>query len=75
MAKKPTRGGRVTPKGTQPAATRKSAAKPQPELDHRVENHFDPASQRRGGSVHAPTRAGRRASVVTPRRRGASRGR
>ena len=57
MAKKPTRGGRVTPKGTQPAP-KKSAAKPQPEIDHRVENHFDPASNQRGGSAHAPTRAG-----------------
>ena len=58
MAKKPTRGGgRVTPKGTQPV-TKKSAPKPQPEIDHRVENHFDPASNQRGGSAHAPTRAG-----------------
>ena len=58
MAKKPTRGGgRVTPKGTQPT-TSKSGAKRQPPIDHRVVNHFDPASQQRGGSAHAPTRAG-----------------
>ena len=58
MAKKPTRGGRVTPKGTQPATNHKAAAKKQPAIDHRVENHFDPASQQRGGAAHAPTRAG-----------------
>ena len=58
MAKKPTRGGRVTPKGTQPATSNKSSAKKQPDIDHRVVNHFDPASQQRGGSAHAPTRAG-----------------
>jgi hypothetical protein len=57
MAKKPTRGGRVTPKGTQPAAT-KSAAKRQPDIDRRVVNRFDPASNQRGGAAHAPTRAG-----------------
>lgn len=58
MAKKPTKGGgRVTPKGTQPA-TSKSSAKKQPTIDHRVVNHFDPASNQRGGAAHAPTRAG-----------------
>jgi len=57
MAKKPTRGGRVTPKGTQPATT-KSAKKAQPAIDHRVVNHFDPASNQRGGGSSAPTRAG-----------------
>ena len=49
MAKKPTRGGRVTPKGTQPASRTKSASKAQPAIDHRVVNHFDPASNQRGG--------------------------
>jgi hypothetical protein len=58
MAKKPSRGGgRVTPKGTQPAAS-KHSTKSQPTIDHRVVNHFDPASNQRGGSAHAPTRAG-----------------
>jgi len=58
MAKKPGRGGgRVTPKGTQPAASKQST-KSQPTIDHRVVNHFDPASNQRGGSAHAPTRAG-----------------
>jgi len=57
MAKKPTRGGRVTPKGTQPASAQKTT-KAQPAIDHRVVNHFDPASNQRGGSAHAPTRAG-----------------
>jgi hypothetical protein len=57
MAKKPSRGGRVTPKGTQPATT-KSTAKPQPAIDHRVVNHFDPAARQRGGAHGAPTRAG-----------------
>jgi len=59
MAKKPTKGGRVTPKGTQPASTNKASAKAQPAIDHRVVNHFDPASNQRGGGAHgAPTRAG-----------------
>jgi hypothetical protein len=58
MAKKPTRGGRVTPKGTQPAGSSKSTSKPQPAIDHRVVNHFDPASHQRGGGSSAPTRAG-----------------
>ena len=56
MAKKPTRGGRVTPKGTQPASSTKSASKAQPAIDHRVVNHFDPASQparRRFERTHA----------------------
>jgi hypothetical protein len=58
MAKKQSRsGGRVTPKGTQPATT-KSAKKAQPAIDHRVVNHFDPASHQRGGGPSAPTRAG-----------------
>jgi hypothetical protein len=58
MAKKPTRGGRVTPKGTQPTSTSKSAAKQEPDIDHRVVNRFDPASNQRGGAHGAPTRAG-----------------
>ena len=58
MAKKPTRGGRVTPKGTQPASTSKSAPKPNPEIDHRIVNRFDPASQSRGGGASSPTRSG-----------------
>jgi len=58
MAKKPTRGGRVTPKGTQPAKSTKSSSKAQPAIDHRVVNHFDPASHQRGGGSSAPTRAG-----------------
>ena len=58
MAKKPTRGGRVTPKGTQPASRTKSSSKAQPAIDHRVVNHFDPASNQRGGGSSAPTRAG-----------------
>ena len=58
MAKKPTRGGRVTPKGTQPNGTAKGASKAQPAIDHRVVNHFDPASHQRGGGSSAPTRAG-----------------
>ena len=58
MAKKQNRGGRVTPKGTQPAANHKPASKAQPAIDHRVVNHFDPASNQRGGTAHAPTRAG-----------------
>ena len=59
MAKKSTRGGgRVTPKGTQPATSPKSATKAQPAIDHRVVNHFDPASNQRGGAHGAPTRAG-----------------
>ena len=58
MAKKPTRGGRVTPKGTQPATTSKSSSKAQPAIDHRVVNRFDPASHQRGGGPSAPTRAG-----------------
>jgi hypothetical protein len=58
MAKKPTRGGRVTPKGTQPNGAAKSSSKAQPAIDHRVVNHFDPASHQRGGGSSAPTRAG-----------------
>jgi hypothetical protein len=58
MAKKPTRGGRVTPKGTRPADESRAGSKSQPTIDHRVTNRFDPASQQRGGSAHAPTRAG-----------------
>jgi hypothetical protein len=58
MAKKSRGGGRVTPKGTQPATTKKSASKAQPAIDHHVVNHFDPASTRGGASSHAPTRAG-----------------
>jgi hypothetical protein len=58
MAKKPTRGGRVTPKGTQPATTTKSSSKAQPPIDHRVVNRFDPASHQRGGGPSAPTRSG-----------------
>ena len=59
MAKKPTRGGRVTPKGTQPNGTHRSGSKAQPTIDHRVVNRFDPASnQARGGAHGAPTRAG-----------------
>jgi len=58
MAKKPTRGGRVTPKGTQPKSTAKSQSKAQPAIDHRVVNSFDPASHQRGGGSSAPTRAG-----------------
>ncbi len=57
MAKKPSRGGRVTPKGTQPQ-TSKSSAKAQPAIDHRVANRFDPAANQRGSAAHAPTRAG-----------------
>jgi hypothetical protein len=58
MAKKPARGGRVTPKGTQPQSTSKGQAKSQPAIDHRVENRFDPAANQRGSGAHAPTRAG-----------------
>ena len=58
MAKKPTRGGRVTPKGTQAHGTTKPAPKAQPVIDHRVVNRFDPAAHQRGGVAHAPTRAG-----------------
>jgi hypothetical protein len=59
MAKKPARsGGRVTPKGTQPAERTKSASKAQPALDHRVVNRFDPAQNQRGGGPSSPTRAG-----------------
>ncbi len=56
MAKK--RGGRVTPKGTQPQEKSKGSAQAQPALDHRVENRFDPAANPRGSSAHAPPRAG-----------------
>ncbi len=58
MAKKPTRGGRVTPKGTQPATASKGQPKARPSIDHRVVNRFDPAANQRGGAAHAPTRAG-----------------
>lgn len=55
MAKKPARGGRVTPKGTQPASNGKPTSTAQPAIDHRIVNRFDPASQR-GGGAGAPTR-------------------
>ena len=58
MAKKPTRGGRVTPKGTQPQTAGGKASKAQPSVDHRVDNRFDPAANQRGSGAHAPTRAG-----------------
>lgn len=59
MAKKPSRsGGRVTPKGTQPADRRKSAAAATPDLDHRVVNKFDPAQNRQPRGSMGPTRAG-----------------
>jgi hypothetical protein len=58
MAKKPSRGGRVTPKGTPPAKARKGESKTQPAIDHRVVNRFDPAQQRGNGAHGQPTRAG-----------------
>lgn len=58
MAKKPSRGGRVTPKGTQPQSNGKPSAKAGPAIDHRVANRFDPAANQRGSAAHAPTRAG-----------------
>ncbi len=50
-------GGRVTAKGTQPAES-KSGSKPQPAIDHRVINRFDPAQNQRGSGPSGPTRAG-----------------
>ena len=60
MTKKPQRagGGRVTPKGTRPVESTKSAAKALPAIDHHVVNRFDPAQNRRGGGPAGPTRAG-----------------
>ena len=59
MAKKPARsGGRVTPKGTQPADRRKTGAAAPPAVDHRVVNRFDPAQHRQNGSSSGPTRSG-----------------
>ena len=59
MAKKQSRtGGRVTPTGTKPAETSKSASKAQPAIDHHIVNRFDPAANQRGGGSSAPTRAG-----------------
>ena len=67
MAKKPTRGGRVTPKGTQPATTTKSSSKAQPAIDHRVVNHFDPASnQRRRRSQRARREPATTAATAEP---------
>lgn len=51
-------GGRVTPKGTQPAESTKTGSKAQPAIDHRVVNRFDPAQNQRGSGPSGPTRAG-----------------
>ena len=59
MAKKQARsGGRVTPKGTKPADGTKSESKPQPPIDHRLVNRFDPAQNQRGSGPSGPTRSG-----------------
>ena len=65
MAKKPTRGGRVTPKGTQPATT-KSAAKPQPAIDHRVVNHFDPPRTSAAARTAPPREPATTAATASP---------
>jgi hypothetical protein len=58
MAKKSSKRGRVTPKGTQPSSTSKAAPKATPAIDHRIVNRFDPAAHQRGGGPANPTRAG-----------------
>jgi hypothetical protein len=56
-------GGRVTPKGTQPAATSKGKAKPAADgapTPRVVPGRFDPASSRGAFGPVGPTRAGPR---------------
>ncbi len=59
MAKKPVRsGGRVTPKGTRPVESTKSASKVPPAVDHRPVAGHDPAKSRPASGPQGPTRAG-----------------
>ena len=58
MAKKPARGGRVTPKGTQPAGTQKSTTSGTNGPDHRSVRRIDPAAGRQSFGPIGPTRSG-----------------
>jgi hypothetical protein len=61
MAKKPSRsGGRVTPKGTQPAPSKSSQApSPRSSFDQTTRNQ-PPPNGRSAGAPGGPSRAGRR---------------
>lgn len=60
MAKKPSRsGGRVTPKGTQPAPSKSSQA-PSPRSSFDQARNQPPLPGRSAGAPGGPSRAGRR---------------